>query len=376
MIRVIHSPDVDSEATRPAIRLALGGLGVLRVASVVCAAMAASGWPAFGQSLAPDGVEIVELPLAAWVGSRDHALPDTLRDFTETDRRLAAFRALANALAAHDWRKAQEIAATVSYQIVARQEAETWFVVAADDSRTGRGPTLVVNATPRRDVLFEAPHVPFELGTGEQAVILLRDLGGRAALVSGAHRCASRTSTSCDGKTAVCGSMEAYRDSDVGHNPATFFHAAHVVFSERWNASIVVSLHGMKQAEGGTTQMIISDGIRGEDDGRATAATKLRLTLGRRTSAGTIVDCNYAPDDVFKYRRLCGFTNVQGRHVNGAVDACHRSVDTGTGRFVHLEQDWHVLRPYAQNWAGLDGNALARAISESFSVILPMVANP
>jgi hypothetical protein len=377
MMKVVHSRVVGTEEARSPICLTVGWLGRLAMALVVCgAAMAAIGWPAFAQSLAPDGVEIVQLPLVAWVGSRDHALPNTLPDFAETDMRLATFRALTNALSAHDWTKAREIAPTVSYQIVALQEANTWFVVASDDSRTGRGPTLVVNAAPRRDVLFEAPHVPFELGTGEQAVILLRDLGGRAALVSGAHRCASRKFTSCDGKTAVCGSLEAYRDSDVGHHTGTFFNAAHVVFSERWSASIVVSLHGMKQDEGGTTQMIISNGIRGDDNGQATAATKLRLTLGRNAPAGTVVDCNYAPDEVFKYRKLCGFTNVQGRHVNGAVDACRRSVDTGTGRFVHLEQDWHVLRPYAQNWSRLDGNALAKAILDSFSTILPTAANP
>jgi hypothetical protein len=119
----------------------------------------------------------------------------------------------------------------------------------SDDSNTGRGPTLVVNTSAGKDVIVEAPHVPFEPGTGEQAVTLVRDLGGRAALVSGAHRCASRSFTNCDGKTAVCGSLEGYRDSDAGHNTATFFNAAHVAFVERWKQSIVVSLHGMREDE-------------------------------------------------------------------------------------------------------------------------------
>jgi hypothetical protein len=333
--------------------------------------------PALAQPSAPTGIETVEVPLVSWVTARQHALANTLADFSESADRLATFRAFADALAAHDWAKVRERASAVSYQIVAIKEADEWFVVASDDSKTGRGPTLVVNTSARRDLVLEAPHVPFEVGTGEQATVLLRDLGGRAAILSGAHRCASRSFGACDGKTAVCGSLEGYRDSDAGHNMATMFHVSHLAFADRWNQSIVVSLHGMREDEAGHTRMIVSNGIRQEDKGEATAATKFRLTLGRSFDPpGTVVDCNYRPDDVFNYRKLCGYTNVQGRHVNGAADACRRSVDTGTGRFVHLEQDWNVLKPYAQNWARLDQNERAKAIANAFAGVAPVVPAP
>jgi len=330
---------------------------------------------AIAQPVAPPSIEVAEVPLVAWVGSRDHALPDTLSDFAESEVRMAGFQNFANALSACEWNKAREMARTIAYEMVAIQENGAWFVVASDDSRTGRGPTMVVNASPRKDIMFEAPHVPFEQGTGEQAVTLLRDLGGRAVIVSGAHRCASRSLTSCDGRTTVCGSLQGYRDSDAGHNTGTLFNLAHVIFAERWSGSIVVSLHGMREDEkGGPTQMIISNGIHGEDQGQTTAATKLRLALGSRfMPAGTVVDCNYPPDDVFKYRKLCGFTNVQGRHVNGGGDACRQSIDSGTGRFVHLEQDWHVLRLYAHNWARLHEHERAKAILDSFSSVAPAI---
>jgi hypothetical protein len=155
------------------------------------------------------------------------------------------------------------------------------------------------------------------------------------------------------------------------------FNAAHVAFAERWSQSIVVSLHGMKEDEAGRTQVIISNGIRGEDKGEMTAATKLRLALTPGFSPpGAVVDCNYRPDDAFNYRKLCGYTNVQGRHVNGGAVACRQSVDSGTGRFIHLEQDWQVLRPYAQNWARLDDNERASAITKAFAGVVPSIPAP
>jgi hypothetical protein len=339
-----------------------------------CALLISVYSSASAQRIAPADVEVIDVPLVAWVVSRDHALPNTLPDFAETDERQTNFRAFTDALSAHNWSHARHLAAASSYQIVAINERDTWFVVASDDSNSGRGPTLIVNASPRRDVILEAPHVPFEPGTAEQAVTLLRDLAGRAVIVSGAHRCASRSFTSCDGRTSVCGSLQAYRDSDAGHNTGTLFNAAHVLFAERWNQSLVVSLHGMKEDEAGNTQIILSNGIHGEDKGQMTAATKLRWGLGNRPNPpGTVVDCNYPADDVFNYRKLCGFTNVQGRHANGAADACRQNVDVGTGRFVHLEQGWRVLRPYARHWARLYENEWARAILDAFANVVPAI---
>ena len=250
-------------------------------------------------------------------------------------------------------------------------------MIASDDSKTGRGPILVINTSPRSDAIFEAPHVPFEPGTGEQALTLLRDLGGRAVLIAGAHRCASKTFAQCSGRTSVCGTLEGYRDSDVGHNTETLFHVAHVALAERWSNSVVVSFHGMKEDGAGKIHLIISNGIHGEDKGYGTPATKLRLALSQSLrEPGAAVDCNYPPDDIFDFRKVCGFTNVQGRHVNGAADTCRQSVDTGSGRFIHLEQDWTILKPYATNWAHLYDNATTKALKDAFANVIPTVKAP
>jgi len=330
---------------------------------------------AIPQSAAPGNIETVEVPLASWLASRDHALPDTLPDFAVSETQLTEFRAFADALAAADWTKARQLAGPLAYQLVAIRERNDWFVVASDNSGQGRGPTLVINAAPRSDLVVEAPHEPFERGTAEQAAVLLSELGGRAAIVSGAHRCASRSLTACDGRTAVCGSLEGYRDSDPAHNTGTFFHTAHLVFFQHWPNAIFISLHGMKEDTTGVgTSLIISNGARGEDREARTIATKLRLALERAMGKpGKVVSCNLPADDAYNYRKLCGFTNVQGRQINGDADACRGSVEEGTGRFIHIEQDWSILRPYRRAWTHIDQQPSSRAFIDALAPLLPPV---
>ena len=88
------------------------------------------------------------------------------------------------------------------------------------------------------------------------------------------------------------------------------------------------------------------------------------------------MSCNFPPDSVFGYRRLCGFTNVQGRHVNGGQNACLDSVDRGTGRFIHVELDWSILRPYAEDWGRIDQHPINDAFVQALSDLLPPVSPP
>jgi hypothetical protein len=106
---------------------------------------------------------------------------------------------------ARNWAQAVVQARSIAYLLVTIREGGSAFIIASDDSHTGRDPTVIINLNPRRDFIVGAPHMPFEPGTGEQAAIFPRDLGGRAAIISGAHRCASRSFTACDGETEVCG---------------------------------------------------------------------------------------------------------------------------------------------------------------------------
>ena len=228
-----------------------------------------------------------------------HALADSLVNFTTADERTKQFREFVEKLATLDRTRAAELAKDLHYQLVEIDEDGKKYLVASDDSGSGRDPTIVINTAPARDIILEAPHVPFEVGTAKQAVILLRDLDGVAALVSGAHRCASKSFTACDGKTEVCtpGTLTQYPDSDAGHNTQTLFHTAHLVLADHWNKAIVVSLHGMAEDNDGVrTSLIISDGARTEDLDRTHPATKLRVAMEDAAAPGKVVSCNLLAD--------------------------------------------------------------------------------
>jgi hypothetical protein len=123
------------------------------------------------------------------------------------------------------------------------------------------------------------------------------------------------------------------------------------------------------------TSVVISNGARAPDNAQPSAATKLRQLLAPAfTHPGAVVSCNVPADDIFNYRKLCGYTNVQGRHINGDADACRDSVDRATGRFIHIEQDWSVLRAYAYNWGRIEQFPLPQAIRDALAALLPPVS--
>ena len=318
---------------------------------------------------------VIEQTLAAWVAAQKHALPNSMPHFDQERNRNALFGAMLSNIIGQEWEKASQTAQKLNYQLARINETNGAFVVAADPN--GIDPIVIVNVSALKDVIVQAPHVPFEKGTAEQAVTLLKNLGARAAIISGAHRCASRSFTMCNGRTAVCsGSLESFRASDVGHNTDTLFHLAHTILSDRWRNSLVISLHRMeKDSDGVRTSVVISNGVMADDNRAATAATRLRFALSETIKApGRIVSCNVQSDSKYDYRPLCGFTNVQGRHVNGDKDACRFGVMQGTGRFVHLEQDRSVLDAYAEDLDQIERHPFHRALIRSLGEILPAIS--
>lgn len=348
-------------------------------------------------------IPVVNIPLAAWAAGRGHQSPDTLPMFSIDQTAVTTFRTFAESLANRDWRKASVEAAEFQYKLARIQSEGNWFVVASDGAKVSLGPTLVVNAgTTATDIVFQAPHMPSERGTAEEAVILLAALKGRAAIINGAHRCASRTFTACDGKTAVCGSLQAYRDSDGAHNTLSAFHAAHLAFAEKWPASLAVSLHGMVDDKWGVaTSIVISNGMSLFDPDNAAPATRLRFHLGDVFAReGEVASCNWPDDAKLRYPRLCGVTNVQGRHVNGIANVCRLNPDAdaeeapkappplpaalppkpaplptgiGTGRFVHVEQDGRIRAAFADQWASPEPDPTIKAFIDAFRQIAPRV---
>jgi hypothetical protein len=285
-----------------------------------------------------------------------------------------AFGRLVTALATRNWEDARKLSSELRYKVATIQDSSGTYLGIYDPA--GKDAAVVLNLAPRRDVVFEAPHVPFEVGTAEEAVLLLQAVGARAALISGAHRCASLAFAGCSGTTEVCGRSEGYRDADVGHNPATLYEVAHEALTQLWPRSVAVSLHGMRDdLDGVKTSMVISSGAHGPDAGEALPATRLRTSLGRLPlPPGAVVSCNVPADAQYRFRKLCGFTNVQGRFSNHSADICSASAEIATGRFIHIEQDWSILQPFAEDWRNIDRYPAAVGLFEGFSAVASPIA--
>lgn len=324
----------------------------------------------------PEVLKKIHVPLPAWLAARPQSYPNSVDTLEYNAERAARFRKLLQHVLDGDWEKARSMASVSKYQILALIEESGWYVVLIDEDFRGLGPTIAVSPFPRRNLIAEAPHSKFERGTAEQAGLFVTELGARAAILSGAHRCAARRETTCSGKTSVCGTNERapYKDSDVAHNPSTLFHVAHEVLTSRWPNAVVFNLHGFrKRKTAPETWIIISNGGRANVQGEKVLSKRLRNRI--RKNVGGIetraVSCNDATDVEFNYPRLCGFTNVQGRHLNGSADICLESTESASGRFIHIEQTWDVLGEINRGWGNLTMHPAGKAVLDAVEKEIP-----
>lgn len=318
----------------------------------------------------------VFVPLASWLATRRHAYPGSIRTLTHEANIERAFRTAVQAMVAGQWSKAVKHAGIANYEIIAIVESGRWYAVLQERGAAGLGPTVVISPNPKRDLIAEAPHSAFETGTPEEAALFVTHLGARAAIISGSHRCAAWKQTGCSGKTRVCNSKyrEAYRDSDVAHNPNSLFQIAHDELVGAWLRSLVVSLHGMRKTH--DPLVIVSDGSkesRQKDDALSgLLRNALRRELGGQPELA--VSCNDKEDRKYRFRKLCGFTNVQGRSLNRSADVCTQNALSSSGRFLHVEQTWDILGQIVRGWPNLAAYPKARAIFNSFKRISPCIS--
>ena len=79
-------------------------------------------------------------------------------------------------------------------------------------------------------------------------------------------------------------------------------------------------------------------------------------------------------EDIVDYRN--GFVSVTVP-IGAAVVAaggCYGGVDHGIGRFIHIEQDWTVLRPYARGGRKMGTRRFGTALMRALGRALPRVA--
>jgi hypothetical protein len=191
-----------------------------------------------------------------------------------------------------------------------------------------------------RPMIVEAPHPRFDLLTERQGLELFAALRARVFIVASTHRCASTMDSGCDGDADICGRGEGPPESDMAHALGSVFMGVHQFFAERFPEDLVVSLHGM--GKGGIS---VSDGTTFPTHDEAPVA-RFAKALQVVFPDEHITSCNEFTGAKVD-QRLCGTTNVQGRHVNGiVVDACSEMATKSAGRFLHIEQSLAVRKSW------------------------------
>lgn len=306
-------PDRDGGATRDAARDASG-------AGDAAADATADASRDAGPTLPPcrfDAVFVLE--------ALDIATPRSERYVVPASARLDALGRSIDRAVDGDLVSAAEAADDAGYALCADGDVVIWRPTDA----TGQARIAWRRNNATRGLVFEAPHPFHDTGTLAQASALFERIGARVLIASGTHRCAN-TAAGCTGSSTACGEPSGYRESDAAHFAVATFQRAHEGFAARFADDVVISVHGFAQ-DGAS----LSDGTTAAVAEDAPAARLARALVA--VGIEGVTSCNPgAGVDVAE--RLCGTTNVQGRHLNGSPDACNARPPGASGRFVHLEQ--------------------------------------
>ena len=250
-----------------------------------------------------------------------------------TPKRRAAARSV-EAAARGAFASAATQAEQAGYDVCRTSDADDELLIwQPTPPRQGRPVWAIRQGQGAAPVVLEAPHAYFDLDTLKEGRVLFDALSARALIVSGTHRCANDLASSCSGMTGVCtdGGHQRYRNSDMAHRTDTLFQAVHGAIAEQWSRTTVISLHGF--TDDGVS---LSDGTTDPTTEDSTVAKMATALESEFCDASITVGYDYP--DATREVRLCGSTNVQGRHLNGSADACTMRASEAGGRFIHMEQ--------------------------------------
>jgi hypothetical protein len=207
-----------------------------------------------------------------------------------------------------------------------------------------------------RNLVIEAPHVPEDHRTDEEAALLFIRLRAKALVIAGAHRCAVTTPSGCKASTE-CGSSGIAVESDPSHSINNTVNAVHLAF--RTTDAVTVQLHtNFKPDLNG--DILVSNGTHYPISGTAADAFYSALKAPDVDSRSCNIPMAPPPKGAF-----CGETNTQSLASNGAADQCLGAAGSKGGpvvhRFIHVEQN-NQRMDSLDAWAARVGDALATAV--------------
>ncbi len=136
----------------------------------------------------------------------------------------------------------------------------------------------------------------------------------------------------------------------MAHNTNTVFQKTTEILYTNVSNSVFIQLHGFGK-QSSDPYVIMSNGTR--ETPTIDYALQIKEALTNEDSSLTFKLAHLDTG----WTRLIGFTNTQGRFINGSSNPCNTSAATTTGRFIHIEQEKSKLRENQGGWRKMS-NAL------------------
>ena len=300
--------------------------------------------------------------LADWVDQLVDDMPGSSGDDygLPTASELQEWNAMLDQLFAGNLSVAADIAQTLDYDLTLFLDLptnRTYQVLTANGNNYWG--TYIRYPQYCRPLVMQAPHPRRDLNTGRQALHVFRESNSAAFMMAGTHRCNSEENSSCSGSTTVCsgGASEAYPISDLAHHVENVFQLTTAYLFGEIEESYFFSLHGFTKGDN-DPYLIMSNGTR------VTPSPDYISLLADALAAEDPVLTTEAAHLNLNWTRLIGFTNVQGREINGSANPCSTNADASTGRFLHVEQERTRLRNNLAGW-----NKMANAVQAIFPCV-------
>lgn len=286
-----------------------------------------------------------------------------------TSQQLSTWGTVLSNLLDGNYSTASDTAATLDYELIEFTDtSETPDVVCYMLKSTGTNywGTYVYNPSHTRAVIIQSPHPNYDYNTDKQGAYVFKKTGAAFFMMSGTHRCNNASQSTCAGTTGVCnaGVSTQFQISDMAHVEETPFHITTDSLLNKYSNTYFIQLHGFTKG-GSDPYVIMSNGTAD------TPTTDYLVDLKNNL---------YAEDNALTFKlahidsgwtRLVGFTNTQGRMINGSGNPCNTSASTSTGRFLHVEQEKTKLRSDETGWT-----KMANAVTNTFPLsALPIELN-
>lgn len=305
-----------------------------------------------------DLLTFVEDEIAHPTGMNYVAVPEGDPAFADfTSALIPAVRAAAaNSSTSIDWCTASARASAAGYTLYRFRHGRTspqvqsvWLVYArpmnADQAH------FFFNPAAKRNLVIEVPHAgdgpgpSGEADVKEQGARVMLETSAFALLINGRDRC-SQGVTACpvsSTATAVCGSLQDYRESDVAHATNNAFHAMHLALAAQaappgGDRARFVSLHGKGEEIAGDLEIHVSDGSTAMSEPMRVSSLLSDALVLAQVPETDVFRCQQEAAPTQGGDLLCGTTNLQGIAVNAPANACTDTTAGSTDRFLHIEQ--------------------------------------